>query len=181
MFGKEAVTVAIDRSASAASKTYSFGTVWELGQKIALSWADEVQSIDFIPYSASFTVYPNVDHHGISQAILREQTGQSTHISALLRYCFNEYTMWTLSGRETPIRLVLVCDGEPDDIIQAELEIKRFILNRLSASYPFTLEIITQTPWPEMDTLFKAYSSGVFKGFFNTYLLRDNNDRPSYY
>lgn len=173
--GEEAVAVAVDRSASSGAKG-----LWKMGQGIALSWADEAGRIDFIPFSALFTVYPNVDQQGVLEAIQREHTGQSTRIAGLLRYCFNDYVMWKMSGRKTPVRLVLVCDGEPDDIDQAEIELRRFIENRVSASSPFVLEIVTQTPWPKYESVFKT-DLGAFKGVFNTHLFRINHDRPSYY
>jgi hypothetical protein len=79
--GEEAVTVAVDRSASSGAKR-----LWEMGQGIALSWAEGSGRIDFIPFSALFTVYPNVDRQGVLEAIQREHTGQSTRIAGLLRY-----------------------------------------------------------------------------------------------
>jgi len=173
---REAVTVAIDRSASSGARRYSFGTVWEMGQRVALSWAEESGRIDFIPFSASFTEYLNVDRWGVLKAIQGEHTGQSTRIAKLLRYCFDDCVR---NKSERPVRIVLVCDGEPDDVDQAEIEIRRLIENHSPFPSPFVLEIITQTPWPSLENVFKA--SGGFRGVFNSHLFRINHDRPANY
>lgn len=169
--GEEVITVAADKSASAISKRYSFGTVWDLGQKVALAWSDKASNIEFIPFSASFSVYPKLDKQGIFDAAARECTGQSTRLASVLRYSFNEHVMWSLSGRKDPVRLVVVCDGEPDDLEQSEIEVKRFVTG-LPSSSPYYLEIITQKPWESMETLFREHSKpDGFSGFFNTIMF----------
>lgn len=178
--GKEAVMVAVDKSASAASRRYGSDTVWELGKKMAIAWAEK-GPIDFIPFSASFTVYPSVDRMGVLDALSRETPGQSTRLSGVLRYCFNECIARSLSEGRKPNRLVVVCDGEPDDIIQVELEITRF-MNRLPTSFPFYLEVCTQREWPELKAIFDLHSKeGGFMGYFNPHLFRAANDRLSNY
>lgn len=179
--GGEVVIVGVDKSASAGSRLYPFGTVWGLGQRVASSWLDQAGRIDFIPFSASFTVYPRVDKVSLAEAIQRECVGQSTRLSGVLRYCFNDYVMWSLSGRREPTRLILVCDGEPDDIEQAELEVTRFVTNRLSTASPFALEIITQKPWENMAQIFKEHRKDGFVGYFNSHLFEGLYDRPAHY